>query len=700
NCDTIVDAGVCQANASCFDDGGAQTATCECDSGYVEIPAEPGVCHEAQQPLVGELVITEVMIEPTHATSVLDGQYFEMFNTLDATMDLSDVGFYVTDGTLDATSEVGVPTLMGPKERWVVGANATFADNGNLVVDHEFTAMIELNTVGSGIEIYRVSDDAVLDDILWDATWNHASGASLSLSPGAADADISTLNDDGAHWCHTRFTTYGLGDHGTPGNGNDHCLVQWCNTQSPASTTTDPNVATENIYGQVYEPGNTNVAGQGSFITAQLGYGGDGTAADETWTWVAATYNVDVGNNDEYMQTLTVATAGDYDYAYRMSMDGGLSHVYCDTNGTHGYSGADTYAPADNGDLTVNTPPTWTKLVGGWFHTCGIKSDDTLWCWGRNSDGQLGDGSFVQKNVPSQVAGMWANVWLGSYHSCGMKLDSTLWCWGNNGTGELGNGTTTKSEVPVEVLPIAGHAWVTAGVGYGTSCAINDIQELWCWGQDYAGKLGTGGGGTSLVPVQPNAVGINTWKSVPPGGEDYTCAIQTDDTVWCAGENNNGQYGNGTTSSSNILVQTTGNFVSATKGINHVCGVKSDDTVHCWGQNSNGQVGNGGGGDQLLPVQISLGYDMISARGYHTCALDAGDIVCWGYNNRGQLGDGTTTDSFVPKTIVSGYVFVSSGGFHTCGIQADGTAWCWGNNDYGELGDNSTTERHVPVQVQ
>ena len=354
DCDGVIDAGTCGANASCYDAGGTQAATCECDSGYVELPAEPGVCHEALQPDVGDLVITEVMIQPTNSATTIDGQYFEIYNTTDATLVLTDIGFYVTDGLLDATSEVGVAILLAPKARWIIGANATPAENGGLTVDHEFTTMVQLYSLGGGIEIYRVSSNTLIDDILWDDTWNHAVGASLSLSPGATDADIVTLNDEGAHWCHTRFTTYGTGDHGTPGAGNDHCLVQWCKLQWPPDTATTAGTATENIFGQVYEPGVTDAGGQGDFIVAQLGYGGSGTPADGTWTWFDAVYNVDSGNNDEYRQTLTIATPGDYDYAYRMSLDGGLTHVYCDTDGVHGYGGAGVYDFAFNGALTVN----------------------------------------------------------------------------------------------------------------------------------------------------------------------------------------------------------------------------------------------------------------------------------------------------------------------------------------------------------
>jgi Putative metal-binding motif len=352
DCDTVIDAGTCQGNSSCADDEDTIDAYCLCDANYIELLSDPGVCHEAIQPPIDALVVTEVMIEAINSNSVPDGQYFEVYNTTDATLELSDIGFLVDNLTEDATSEVGIPTLLASNDYFIIALTDATGLNGGVDVDHVFLGMPELNTEGGYIELYRVSNSDSFDIILWDDTWNHSIGTSLNLSPGALDGDPTVLNDDGPHWCHTRFSVLTEGDKGTPGSANDDCLVNLCNVQDPPSISITIGETTELIYGQVYEPGLTEPGGQGAFISSELGYGPENTTPDASWLWTVAAYNTDDGNNDEYMQDLTPTIDGTYDYAYRTSMDGGLTWLYCDISGSEG-DGSTGYDMGDSGVLTV-----------------------------------------------------------------------------------------------------------------------------------------------------------------------------------------------------------------------------------------------------------------------------------------------------------------------------------------------------------
>ncbi len=306
-------------------------------------------------PAVNDLAVTEIMISSDDATTVKDGQWFEVYNTTSIHLKISGVGFLIDNGTLVEVHEVqeSEAAVVGPGEYLVIGANSDPLLNGGVVTDHIFDTWPELTDATGYVEIYRTADSTIIDAVDWDDTWNHAYGASLNLSPGALDTVPAVDNDSGSSWCHSRFTNIdGSGmDLGTPGTANDDCLVSRCNLQSPDTVTTTDGSPTELIYGRVFEPGITDDStGQGPFISSRLGYGADTSDPDEvSWTWFPATYNMDYGNDDEYMQSITPDATGIYDYAYSFSMDGGLTWLYCDLSGTD-----DGYDPADAGELTVN----------------------------------------------------------------------------------------------------------------------------------------------------------------------------------------------------------------------------------------------------------------------------------------------------------------------------------------------------------
>lgn len=251
--------------------------------------------------------------------------------------------------------------------------------------------------------------------------------------------------------------------------------------------------------------------------------------------------------------------------------------VWCWGNEWHGALGGgptpDTSIPQptpehvrglDQPDPTVKT----SAIEGGGAHTCAILTDGTLNCWGFNASGQLGVGDTQDRGGPVRVgctagptgevcSGDWGTVSLGTYHTCGIKSGDELWCWGGNNSGQLGVGTNTESEIlPLHVSPENG--WKSIAAGYQHSCAIRGDASLWCWGNGEQGQLGTGERDRTNLPVRvPDPPGPERWVSVfvsaGPGGDVggmHTCALRSNQTLWCWGLNDEGQIGLGFTSES------------------------------------------------------------------------------------------------------------------------------------------------------
>lgn len=297
-------------------------------------------------------------------------------------------------------------------------------------------------------------------------------------------------------------------------------------------------------------------------------------------------------------------------------------------------------------------------------------------------------------------------VTAGGYHSCALMPDQTVWCWGQNITGQLGDGSKTDSLVPVQVSGLPPAIDVAAGEYH--TCAVDTSNQVWCWGSDAYGELGNGTTSTGS-PVPVLAQNITALQVV--AGHEFSCAIATTHRVRCWGDNNYGELGNGTTADSSkpVLVKNLTNVVQVTTGYYHACALEANGTMWCWGDNGNGELGDGtSGGISDVPVSARIeGVTQISAGNGDTCAIGRtpGDLLCWGWNIDGEVGDGTFTDRDTPAQVsglASGVQQVSTGGGATCAIaDAPGpTALCWGNNGHGNLGDGSTvTSRPVPAPV-
>ncbi|WP_375759488.1 Ig-like domain-containing protein [Corallococcus exercitus] len=343
------------------------------------------------------------------------------------------------------------------------------------------------------------------------------------------------------------------------------------------------------------------------------------------------------------------------------------------------------------------------RLAAGDHHTLALKQDGTVWAWGSNVSGQLGDGAATSRLTPVQVPGLAsvAALTAGGAHTLALKQDGTVWAWGSNGSGQLGDGTTTNRLTPVQVQGLTGVAALSAGAYH--TLALKQDGTVWAWGSNGYGQLGNGTTADQPTPVQvPGLTGVVAVAV----GHSHAQVLKSDGTAWAWGANHWGQLGDGTTTSRLTPVQVQGltGVAALTAGWGQTFALKHDGTVWAWGYNGNGRLGDGTGNDRLAPVQVQglTGVATVTAGGAHTFALKKdGTVWVWGYNAYGQLGDGTQTDRYTPVQVpgLTGVAVLAAGLYHSLLLRQDGTVWAWGWNDYGQLGDGTQTVRLTPMQL-
>lgn len=341
---------------------------------------------------------------------------------------------------------------------------------------------------------------------------------------------------------------------------------------------------------------------------------------------------------------------------------------------------------------------TVSEVSAGMSHTCARLADGTVDCWGDNEWGQLGDGTTADSPVPRSVFGLAGvkQVSAGGDHTCALLAAGTVECWGKNGSGQLGDGTTTSISTPVAVSGLNDVTQVGAGLEH--TCALLASGTVECWGAGGSGQLGDGGTESHPTPVPVSGLaGVATIAA----GWNYTCASHSGSgEVECWGADNGGQLGDGGNTASPVPVPVPG-VTGATRlgaGDLYTCAAVAAE-VECWGQlNPEGETTNPNPTPEALagpPVQLAVG-------GFHACALLIASVECWGNDGFGQLGDGVVGGELEPPAPVAGLVgaqLLSAGGFHTCAMVDGGEVECWGANESGQLGDGSTADSPLPVRV-
>ncbi|MCA0295789.1 MAG: chromosome condensation regulator RCC1 [Actinobacteria bacterium] len=319
---------------------------------------------------------------------------------------------------------------------------------------------------------------------------------------------------------------------------------------------------------------------------------------------------------------------------------------------------------ATNRDTPVGVSGLGSKVASvsaGYYHSCAVTTKGKALCWGNNSLGQLGDNSATSAATPVGVYGLTKDVKAisaGYLNTCALTTKGKVWCWGENSNGQLGDGTTTTSYKPVAVKGL-GSGVRTVSVGYRYACAITKSKAVKCWGTNGFGQLGDNT--TTDRPAPVTVYGMGSKVASLSVGYVHTCATRTSGKGLCWGYNASGNLGDGTTTNSSKPRGVTG-FSSKTKvvkaGLVNTCALKTSGALSCWGENSAGQVGDNTTVTRLTPVPVyNLGKTTRVSVGYlQVCAITSSKAVwCWGDNAVGQLGNGASpTDSPAPVK-VSGF---------------------------------------------
>lgn len=304
------------------------------------------------------------------------------------------------------------------------------------------------------------------------------------------------------------------------------------------------------------------------------------------------------------------------------------------------------------------------------------------------------------------------SVGLGSKHGCALASNATVWCWGADDLGQLGDYGQYAAYAP---RPVSGVETALAlGVGGDFACVILPTRGVRCWGSNDRGQCGHGAAGAPYL--SPSCV-LKSGSSFLGAtalalGSAHACAALADGSIECWGANDAGQLGDGSTVDRGEPVPVLGiaGAQSVTAGGRHSCALLTDSTVRCWGANDHGQLGDGTTTGRLQPITVSdtdgtaplAGVAALAAGDVFTCArMQDGTVLCWGANADCQLGQPAhTADSAFPMaTSINGAASLVAGSAHICALSDSGKAACWGKNHAGQLGAPAGECRTIPVEI-
>ncbi|WP_304199449.1 T9SS type A sorting domain-containing protein [Flavobacterium alvei] len=345
----------------------------------------------------------------------------------------------------------------------------------------------------------------------------------------------------------------------------------------------------------------------------------------------------------------------------------------------------------------------WKTIAAGKDHSLGIKNDGTLWVWGDNYYHQLGLGDNINypsdRTLPVQlgIATNWQTIASSEKHSVSLKNDGTLWTWGNNVYGQLGDGTNVKKSIPVQ---IGTATWQKIAANISNTAAIKSDGTLWIWGDNNFGVLGDGTNVSKNIPTQ---TGTATWQSVALGSS-HTLGIKSDGTLWGWGSNAFGQLAMGTNYGPNIPTQIgTATWQSVAANNYHTIAIKSDGTLWTCGNNFNGQLGDGTTVNKNVLTQIGTASDWQSistgAGGHALATKTDGTLWTWGENQAGQLGDNTRIDILIPTQLGTdtNWKSIAAGGTHTLALKTNDELWAWGNDNNGQMGNGNVIQSDLLI---
>ena len=397
------------------------------------------------------------------------------------------------------------------------------------------------------------------------------------------------------------------------------------------------------------------------------------------------------------------------------------------------------YDPLTSIILFLNETIVSVSLGGN--HSSVLTSSGRLFIWGDNSFGQIGDGTTIDRATPVDITNGFnlfageiiVSVSLGSNHSSAITSNGRVFTWGNNDSGQLGDNTTIKRITPVNITDFfclsTLETIVSVSLGKGHSSALSSNGRVFTWGNNNSGQLGDGTTLTKKTPTEITSSFILNGSEIIVSvelGAFHSAAITSSGRIFLWGNNYYGQIGDGTIANRNIPTEITSRFnltemetiMSVSLGSAHSSAITSDRRIFTWGYNYYGQLGDGTSVDNIIPTEITGGFNLtegemivsisLGADGYsNSSALTStGRVFTWGPNNKGQLGNGTNTTSAnsTPIDITSNMnleegeiiTLVSLGSYHASALTSNGNIYIWGDNYFGQLGDGSTTNSNLP----
>ena len=353
-----------------------------------------------------------------------------------------------------------------------------------------------------------------------------------------------------------------------------------------------------------------------------------------------------------------------------------------------------------------------------------LLNDGSVWTWGSDVSGKLGDNQVSANYndfshdslVPLRVHGPGNVGYLnsivaisaGESHNLALRSDGTVWAWGWNALGQLGNGTTNDAHTPVRVIGVSN---VVAISGRAYHClALESDGSVWAWGWNSGGQLGDS---TTVDGLVPKRVAGITNPVMISAAYKISVALMSNGTVKVWGTDTRGELGQGVFhgfSYSPVSVPGLSNVISISGSFQEPEALLADGSVWMWGWNNLGQLGNGGTNDTCVPAPVSGLTNMIFAGqtgDRNNCAIGADHTVyTWGRNYNGQLGIGTADQNPHPLPVAlprfgNGYVtMVQTPDWHSLALQSDGTLWGWGSNEHGQGGNGTTNDQFSPMLVQ
>jgi alpha-tubulin suppressor-like RCC1 family protein len=381
---------------------------------------------------------------------------------------------------------------------------------------------------------------------------------------------------------------------------------------------------------------------------------------------------------------------------------------------------------AGTAHISIVRPPSPTGLAfasvsAGDRHACGLTPGGRAYCWGENSLGQLGDGTWTSSATPVAVLGglTFRSISAGHWFNCGITTSDEAWCWGDNPVGELGNGESGNGTWCCRLRPVAvagglSFRSVSASTTEEFACGVTTSRRVHCWGANQ--QVPGGFYGSSNAPVEVS--GGLEFGAVSTG-QFHTCALTPSGEAYCWGYNRFGAVGSEATGLdawvlSPVAVAGGLTFASINASASFSCGVTTDGTDYCWGADFANfptdaaplQVCDIDNCNRYFPAPVALTLNpsltTLSIQSLHSCGLTpSGRAWCWGWNGSGVLGNGTTIESAAAVPVSGGLSFasISVGNSFACGVTSGRVAYCWGSNASSQLGNGTSTNSSVPVKV-